>query len=120
MGSRARASHTRGLQPLFDAVSHEVTSCSSVHRPAEAQVEAKVPTGPLDTELRPEFFPASTLGLDPLMQRECRALVGESVAGGATVLLSSHLLAEAELICSRIGLIREGHLLRVGTMEQLR
>ena len=61
-----------------------------------------------------------TLGLDPLMQREFRALVGEAVAGGATVLLSSHLLAEVELICSRIGLIREGHLLRVGTMEQLR
>ncbi len=61
-----------------------------------------------------------TLGLDPLMQREFRALVGEAVAGGATVLLSSHVLAEVELICSRIGLIREGHLLRVGTMEQLR
>jgi len=61
-----------------------------------------------------------TLGLDPLMQREFRALIGEAVAGGATVLLSSHMLAEVELICSRIGLIREGHLLRVGTMEQLR
>jgi ABC-2 type transport system ATP-binding protein len=61
-----------------------------------------------------------TLGLDPLMQREFRALIAEAVAGGATVLLSSHVLAEVELICSRIGLIREGHLLRVGTMEQLR
>ena len=61
-----------------------------------------------------------TLGLDPLMQREFRALIGEAVADGATVLLSSHMLAEVELICSRIGLIREGHLLRVGTMEQLR
>ena len=61
-----------------------------------------------------------TLGLDPLMQREFRALVAEAVAGGATVLLSSHILAEVERICSRIGLISEGHLLRVGTMEQLR
>ena len=61
-----------------------------------------------------------TLGLDPLMQREFRALVGEATAGGATVLLSSHLLAEVELICDRIGLIRAGHLLRVGTLEQLR
>jgi ABC-2 type transport system ATP-binding protein len=61
-----------------------------------------------------------TLGLDPLMQREFRALVQEAVARGATVLLSSHVLAEVELICDRIGLIRNGHLLRVGSMEELR
>ena len=61
-----------------------------------------------------------TLGLDPLMQREFRALVDEARARGATVLLSSHVLGEVELICDRIGLIREGRLLRVGSMEQLR
>ena len=61
-----------------------------------------------------------TLGLDPLMQREFRALVAESVADGATVLLSSHVLPEVELVCDRIGLIRAGHLLRVGTLEELR
>lgn len=61
-----------------------------------------------------------TLGLDPLIQREFRALVAEAVAGGATVLLSSHVLAEVELICDRIGLIRQGRLLRVGSMEELR
>jgi ABC-type multidrug transport system ATPase subunit len=61
-----------------------------------------------------------TLGLDPLMQREFRALVGEARSRGATVLLSSHVLGEVELICDRIGLIREGHVLRVGSMEQLR
>ena len=33
---------------------------------------------------------------------------------------SSHVLAEVELICDRIGLIRDGRLLRVGSMEQLR
>lgn len=61
-----------------------------------------------------------TLGLDPLMQREFRTLVDEARGRGATVLLSSHVLGEVELICDRIGLIREGHLLRVGSMEQLR
>jgi ABC-2 type transport system ATP-binding protein len=61
-----------------------------------------------------------TLGLDPLIQREFRALVAEAVGGGATVLLSSHVLGEVELICDRIGLIRDGHLLRVGSMDQLR
>lgn len=61
-----------------------------------------------------------TLGLDPLIQREFRALVAEAVGGGSTVLLSSHVLGEVELICDRIGLIRDGHLLRVGSMDQLR
>ena len=61
-----------------------------------------------------------TLGLDPLMQREFRQLVEESVAAGATVLLSSHVLAEVERICDRIALIRAGHLLRTGTLEELR
>lgn len=61
-----------------------------------------------------------TLGLDPLIQREFRHLLQESVADGATVLLSSHVLAEVELLCDRIGLIHLGKLLRVGTMEELR
>lgn len=61
-----------------------------------------------------------TLGLDPLMQREFRALVDEAVTGRATVLLSSHVLAEVESSCDRIGFIREGRLLRVGSLEDLR
>jgi ABC-2 type transport system ATP-binding protein len=71
---------------------------------------------------RPELLllDEPTLGLDPLMQREFRALVAEAVAGGSTVLLSSHVLPEVELICHRIGLIRAGRLLRAGTLEELR
>ncbi len=61
-----------------------------------------------------------TMGLDPLMQREFWRLVDEAVSGGATVLLSSHVLAEVELGCDRIGLIREGHLVRVGSLAELR
>ena len=61
-----------------------------------------------------------TLGLDPLMQREVRDLVADSVAAGATCLLSSHVLAEVELACDRIGLIRDGRLLRVGSLTELR
>lgn len=61
-----------------------------------------------------------TLGLDPLMQREVRSLVSEAVADGATCLLSSHVLAEVELACDRIGLIRDGRLVRVGSLTDLR
>lgn len=61
-----------------------------------------------------------TLGLDPLMQREFRHLIHEAVADGATVFLSSHILSEVELICDRIGLIRDGRLGRVGSLNELR
>lgn len=61
-----------------------------------------------------------TLGLDPLMQRRFRQLVDESVAAGGTVFLSSHVLSEVEQICDRIGFIRDGRLIRVGTLDELR
>jgi ABC-2 type transport system ATP-binding protein len=61
-----------------------------------------------------------TLGLDPLVQREFRAMIAEAAAAGSTVLLSSHVLAEVEVICDRIGLIGAGRMLRTGTLDELR
>ncbi|WP_205325881.1 ABC transporter ATP-binding protein [Glycomyces sp. YM15] len=71
---------------------------------------------------RPELIilDEPTLGLDPLIQREFRQLIAESVADGATVFLSSHVLSEVELVCDRIGLIRAGRLERVGSLNELR
>ena len=61
-----------------------------------------------------------TLGLDPLMQREFRALLEESTQAGATVLLSSHVLPEVELVCDRMCFIREGRVVRMGSLVELR
>ena len=71
---------------------------------------------------RPELLilDEPTLGLDPLIQREFRDLLDEAVADGATVFLSSHVLAEVELICDRIGLIHDGRLRKVGSLNELR
>ena len=71
---------------------------------------------------RPELLilDEPTLGLDPLVQHEFRDLLREAVADGATVFLSSHVLAEVELVCDRIGLIRDGRLLKVGSLNELR
>ena len=59
-----------------------------------------------------------TSGLDPLMQREFLALVAEVRAGGRTVFLSSHNLPEVERACDRVGIIREGRLVDVSTVER--
>jgi ABC-2 type transport system ATP-binding protein len=61
-----------------------------------------------------------TLGLDPLIQREFRDLLSEAVGDGATVFLSSHVLAEVEIVCDRIGLIHDGRLRKVGSLNELR
>ena len=61
-----------------------------------------------------------TTGLDPLMQQTFHTLVHEALEGGTTVFLSSHLLPEVQEICNRIGVVYEGVLRKVGTLEQLR
>ena len=61
-----------------------------------------------------------TSGLDPLLQHEFNALVREMVAGGATVLLSSHVLPEVEALAARVGIIRRGRLVAVAGIEELR
>ncbi len=58
-------------------------------------------------------------GLDPLMQREFLALVAEARAAGRTVFLSSHNLTEVERSCDRVGIIREGRLVKVATVAAL-
>ncbi len=61
-----------------------------------------------------------TSGLDPLMESEFRAVVRERVAEGVTVLLSSHILSEAESLSDRVSIIRGGHVVESGTLAQLR
>lgn len=60
-----------------------------------------------------------TSGLDPLMQEEFFKLVAESKARGAAVFLSSHNLAEAQRICDRVGIIKNGTLIREQTIDEL-
>ncbi|MBH0781070.1 ABC transporter ATP-binding protein [Nocardia bovistercoris] len=61
-----------------------------------------------------------TVGLDPLMEAEFQKCVREATARGATVLLSSHILAEVEALCDRVSIIRHGRTVESGTLTQLR
>ncbi len=61
-----------------------------------------------------------TEGLDPLMQQEFYKLIHEESAKGKTVFLSSHILPEVERLCSRVGIVREGHLVTVEEIEVLK
>jgi ABC-2 type transport system ATP-binding protein len=61
-----------------------------------------------------------TNGMDPQGTREIRNLVAEIAGDGATVFLSSHLLAEVEQICTHAGVMSQGRLLTQGTLTDLR
>ena len=71
---------------------------------------------------RPELLllDEPTSGLDPLLQHEFNVLVREVVAEGATVLLSSHVLPEVETLATRVGIVRQGRLVAVAGVEELR
>ncbi len=61
-----------------------------------------------------------TSGLDPLMEALFQECIREVRAEGRTVLLSSHILAEAESLCDRVSIIRHGRTVQSGTLAELR
>jgi len=61
-----------------------------------------------------------TSGLDPLMETVFQDCMEEERNAGRTVLLSSHILAEAEKLCDRLSIIREGRVVETGTLADMR
>ncbi|MFJ5958559.1 ABC transporter ATP-binding protein [Paenarthrobacter sp. NPDC092416] len=61
-----------------------------------------------------------TNGLDPQGTREVRSLVRSLAAGGTTVFVSSHLLAEVDQMCTHVGVMSAGRLVAQGTLDELR
>jgi len=61
-----------------------------------------------------------TSGLDPLNQQEFDLMVKEAREQGRTVFLSSHVLSEVEKTCTRVGIIRDGRLVRIGDVAEVK
>ncbi len=59
-------------------------------------------------------------GLDPSAAVAMEGMIRDLVRDGATVLMNTHRLAEAERLCDRVAILREGELLELGTPRQLR
>ena len=60
-----------------------------------------------------------TSGLDPIMQQTFYELLKEEKEKGTTIFYSTHILNEVSKICDRIGIIKEGKLLKVETIEEM-
>ena len=67
------------------------------------------------------FMDEPTRGLDPLAALELREFLRERVANGRrTVLVATHIMAEAEDLCHRVAFINHGQIQLIGSIEQLR
>ena len=60
-----------------------------------------------------------TSGLDPIMQQVFYELLQEEKAKGTTIFYSTHILSEISKICDRVGIIKDGRLLKIETVGEL-
>jgi ABC-2 type transport system ATP-binding protein len=58
-------------------------------------------------------------GLDPIGRRDVREMILALRDDGRTILFSSHILSDAELLCSRVGILAKGQLVAAGTIDEL-
>src|SRR5207247_2732285 len=64
------------------------------------------------------FLDEPTDGLDPLARMEVRNICRELADQGKTIFINSHILAEIELICDRIALMKSGQIIEQGTISE--
>jgi ABC-2 type transport system ATP-binding protein len=103
------------LLDLFDLDPHKkARSYSKGNRQKVALVAA------LASDVELLLLDEPTSGLDPLMEARFREVVADERHSGRTVLLSSHILAEAEALCDRVSIIRAGRTVESGTLAELR
>jgi ABC-2 type transport system ATP-binding protein len=61
-----------------------------------------------------------TNGLDPRGMLEMRSLIHSLGQSGTTIIFSTHLMNEVELICDRVGILKQGKIVAEGTVQELR
>jgi ABC-2 type transport system ATP-binding protein len=91
-----------------------IRSCSKGNRQKIALVAA------LMTRPKVLLLDEPTAGLDPIMEAEFQSVAREAAARGQTLFLSSHILDEVEDLCDRVAILREGRLVEVATLDDLR
>jgi ABC-2 type transport system ATP-binding protein len=103
---------------LLDMFDLDPTKKSRAYSKGNRQKVALIAALATDAELF--LLDEPTSGLDPLMEDAFRGCVRELRDQGHTVLLSSHILSEAEALSDRVSIIREGRVVDTGRLEELR
>ena len=63
------------------------------------------------------FMDEPTVALDPQVRRRIWELIGKMAQDGATILITTHYIEEAEAICGRVAIVNHGHLLAIASPE---
>jgi len=66
------------------------------------------------------FCDEPTAGLDPVAAADMRAYLGEQCSRGAALIVTTHVLSEAELMADRVAIMRRGQVVASGTLDELR
>ena len=66
------------------------------------------------------FLDEPTIGVDPVGARELRQTIADLIAGGKTVLLTTHYMFEADALCDRIAVVAKGKIVAAGTPRELK
>ena len=105
-------------QALIERFALDPTKKARAYSKGNRQKVALIAALASDAELL--LLDEPTAGLDPLMEAAFRDCVAEERQQGRTVLLSSHILAEAEALSDRVTIIRDGRAVETGTLAEMR
>ena len=105
-------------QALIERFALDPTKKARTYSKGNRQKVALIAALASDAELL--LLDEPTAGLDPLMEAAFRDCVAEERQHGRTVLLSSHILAEAEALSDRVTIIRDGRAVETGTLAEMR
>ena len=107
----------KGLE-MADFLELDITRKTSEYSTGMKQKLGIIQSLMADTPLN--IMDEPTSGLDPMIQQKFYRLLREEKNSGDTVFLSSHILPEVERICDRVGIIRDGFLVEVNSVENLK
>jgi ABC-2 type transport system ATP-binding protein len=115
--SAAKSSDAKRRDALIERFALDPAKKARAYSKGNRQKVALIAALASDAELL--LLDEPTSGLDPLMEATFRDCIDDERRGGRTVLLSSHILAEAEALSDRVTIIRDGRTAETGTLAQM-
>src|ERR1700744_3504012 len=115
---RGDGSDQKRRRELIEAFDLDPAKKARTYSKGNRQKVALIAAPPSDAELL--LLDEPTAGLDPLMEAVFRERIEAERRDGRSVLLSSHILAEAEALADRVTIIRAGRAVETGTLTELR
>ena len=119
MGGVADGDRTRRAPALLDLVRLEGAADRKVGTYSKGMLQRLGIAQALMNRPRLVFLDEPTDGVDPVGRREIRRLIETLRDDGVTVFLNSHLLSEVERVCTRVAILKDGVLVREGTVDDL-